>query len=110
MYIYHITDTNTWAEASQKKSYDYCSLKTEGFIHCSTDQQYVDVANRLFKGRKDLLLLRLTEQDISSKVVYENLEGGANQFPHIYGPINLDAVKEIIEFKPSESGSFESVH
>ncbi len=30
----------------------------------------------------------------------------AMRFPHIYGPINLDAVIQVLDFEPDENGDF----
>lgn len=106
MTIYHITTQENWTKALAKGLYDFDALATEGFIHCSTDTQVLEVANRIFKGRTDLLLLVIDEEKVGPKVVSENLEGGEEMYPHIYGPLNTDAVEEAREFQPDESGSF----
>jgi uncharacterized protein (DUF952 family) len=74
------------------------SLSSEGFIHCSTLEQVVRIANGMFAGANDLLLLRLNTEMLNSRIVYENLEGGDQQFPHVYGPIERDAI-EVFPFK-----------
>ena len=66
----------------------------DGFVHCSTQPQVIPVANRFYIGQSDLVLLAIDESKLHSKVVYENLEGGIELFPHIYSPIPLTAIKE----------------
>jgi uncharacterized protein (DUF952 family) len=44
---------------------------------------------------------------VKPEIRYENLEGGANLFPHIYGALALDAVVAVHDFPPGEDGSFE---
>ena len=95
-----------WESAQKKGSYDFDALKTEGFIHCSLKDQVVKVANSRFRGRQDLILLQIDEAKITADVIYENLEGGHEKFPHIYGPLNLDAVLKVFPFDPNESGEF----
>ena len=68
------------------------SLETEGFIHCSTSDQLAAVANRKFREKEDLLVLTIDSSRVRPEIRYENLEGGEEQFPHIYGPLNVDAV------------------
>lgn len=105
--IYHITKKETWVKALANNLYDFCTLKTSGFIHCSTHLQYLEVANRLFKNEtKDLVLLAINEKLIDSNVVYENLEGGTELFPHIYGPLNLNAVTQAYNFTKNKRGDF----
>lgn len=58
--IFHIVSRSAWAAAnSQAAPYAGGALATEGFIHCSTADQVVEVANCLFRGVNDLILLRI---------------------------------------------------
>jgi len=57
--IYHIAHRDEWEAARASGHYAADSLPTEGFIHCSEPHQIVGVANRLFRGQSDLVLLRL---------------------------------------------------
>jgi uncharacterized protein (DUF952 family) len=94
--IFHITDTATWAD-SQVRGFHTGStrgvdLAEEGYIHCSTAEQWPVVVERYYSADTDLLLLHVDEQLLSAPVVYEQLPGAPEPFPHVYGPINLDAV------------------
>ena len=96
--LYHITTETAWSAAIDAGAYRGDTLETEGFIHCSTAAQVAEVANRLFLGRDDLLLLVIDEAAVGPRVVYENTEGGAEQYPHVYGPLNLDAVQTTMPY------------
>jgi len=94
--IFHITDSATW-DASQQQGFHSGStrgvdLAEEGFIHCSTAQQWPGVIERFYSNVSDLVLLHIDEQALTSPLVYEQLPGTPEPFPHIYGPINLRAV------------------
>lgn len=102
-FLYHITPVSTWEAAQKKGCYDFDSLKSEGFIHCSLREQVSAVANKRFKGRDDLLLLQIDSAKITSPVKFE---GSPEKFPHIYGPLNLDAVSKVFPFEPDSSGQF----
>jgi uncharacterized protein (DUF952 family) len=103
--IYHITTPAAWQQAQVEGSYRADSLATEGFIHASTAQQIAATANRFYDGRSDLLLLEIDEERLNAELKYE--EGMPGQlFPHIYGPLNLDAVVEVRPFTPGEDGIF----
>jgi uncharacterized protein (DUF952 family) len=80
----------------------------EGFVHCSEPDQVVRVANARFAGRTDLVLLWISVAALSAPVRYENLEGGDELFPHVYGPIDLDAVIAVTPFRPGADGRFAS--
>jgi uncharacterized protein (DUF952 family) len=105
--IFHITTNNQWREAEHRGRYEAPSLASAGFIHCSDRHQVVRVANHIFRGTTGLIVLHIDTEKLVSPVVYENLEGGPEPFPHVYGPINLDAVAGITSFEPAEDGSFD---
>lgn len=99
--IYHIALKEDWEKAQKQGSYIHPSLEAEGFIHCSEDRQVSGVLNRYFKGKTDLLKLTINPQQLSSPLQYELAPSVNEEFPHIYGPINLDAV---IEVRPISEG------
>jgi trans-aconitate 2-methyltransferase len=109
--ILHITTHQEWDKARLKGEYTAPSLKSEGFIHCSTLKQAADIANTFFKGQSGLALLCIDENRLQSACNYEAPTGGAkhdpgNLFPHIYGPINTAAVIQVIDFPANENGFF----
>lgn len=105
--ILHIAAAAAWDEAVLRGIYTADSLAAEGFIHCSDARQVVAVANRLFRGRTDLVLLRIDVSKLDAPVRYENLEGGTELFPHIYGPLPTAAVAHAAPFPPAEDGAFD---
>lgn len=104
--IFHITSRATWESALGAGIYEADSLATEGFIHCSTADQYIWVANQRFRGRTDLVLLHIDPARLRSEVRYENLEGGETLFPHVYGAIPILAVLNVVPLRPGEDGTF----
>ncbi len=103
--IYHITTQNTWNAARDKGEYRIDSLDTEGFIHCSTQAQVVPTANRFYSGQRELVLLAIDPVKVDHVILYEEGEPGED-FPHIYGPINFNAIIEVVPFEPGASGEF----
>lgn len=93
--ILHITTPDAWADAIARGAYTADSLETDGFIHCSEEQQVPWVLQRHFSGRTGLLLLHIDPSRLDAEVKYENLEGGTELFPHVYGPIPVSAVVEV---------------
>jgi glutathione S-transferase len=96
--IFHITDTATWQQSQQQGRHTASTrgvdLAEEGYIHCSTEEQWRGVIQRYYADATDLILLHVDEQRLTSPLVYEQLPGAPGTFPHVYGPINLDAVVE----------------
>jgi uncharacterized protein (DUF952 family)/GNAT superfamily N-acetyltransferase len=88
--LFHITTQSAWKQAQVDGQYVTPSLESEGFIHFSRPHQVLKTASRFFKGQTDLALLQISEEKLNSPIKYE-LSDGEN-FPHLYGPLNLDAV------------------
>ncbi len=82
--------------AKEKGFYEVPSLAIEGFIHCSTEHQVAGVLERYYKGKTDLVKLVIDTTKLTNKLIYELAPSINQEFPHIYGTINLDAVVEII--------------
>jgi prephenate dehydrogenase/uncharacterized protein (DUF952 family) len=105
--IFHITTRDAWEAAKPAGRYTADSLHREGFIHCSEAAQVTWVANMRFKGRTDLVLLHVDEAAVGAEVRRENLEGGSQLFPHVYGPLPLTAVMDVTPMTPSPDGTFD---
>jgi uncharacterized protein (DUF952 family) len=106
--IFHITSRAAWESALGAGIFEADSLATEGFIHCSKADQYIWVANQRFRGRTDLVLLHIDQTRLTCRVVEENLEGGDQLFPHVYGAIPIRAVLNATPLRPGPDGSFHS--
>ena len=104
--IYHITSSSEWDLAKTKGEYQTDTLQDDGFIHCSTKDQVLGVANELFAGRMDLVLLCIDSSLVRVRIEYEDLYETNQLYPHIYGEITLDAVCAIIAFPPQSDGTF----
>lgn len=104
--ILHITHGKEWEQALAGGTYYGDTLASEGFIHCSTPQQVVRVANALYAGRKGLVLLCIDPDCVGSEIRYEAPPGTNETFPHIYGPLKIEAVVQIVGFEPGPDGRF----
>ncbi len=76
----------------------------DGFIHCSTSDQVINVANRFYPKRKDLILLEIKEDKLAAKIIFENLEGGSELFPHLYGKLSHIGISRFARFVSSDDG------
>ena len=103
--ILHITTREAWEQAKQAGAYRGDTLDTEGFIHCSTVAQLIGVANARFRGRMDLILLVIDTGTLTPEVRWEAAEHG-ELFPHIYGPLNVEAVLKVLTLEPGADGRF----
>jgi uncharacterized protein (DUF952 family) len=103
--IYHIAAAEDWARAARSGEYTISTrgrtLAEQGFIHASDAHQVAGVANVIYQDDNDLIVLAIDTERLRSPVRYENGLGTDEVFPHIYGPINADAV---IATTPLERG------
>ena len=108
--LLHIVPARDWQAAQAAGAYRPASLDTEGFIHCSEPRQVLEVANRLFAGRRDLLLLGIDPERAGVPLRYENLEGGSEQYPHLYGALRPEAVTGTWPLTPDgDTGRFSAL-
>lgn len=94
--IYHVTTAAEWNAAKANGFYETPSLKAEGFIHCSQEQQVAAVLERYFAGKTDLVKLVIDTDLLTSRFVFEWSPSTADTFPHVYGVINIEAVVEVV--------------
>jgi uncharacterized protein (DUF952 family) len=105
--ILHITSRTLWLAAKNSGSYAADSLAREGFIHCSTREQALRVADAFFASQRGLVLLVVDPRRLRPEVRWEpGADRPGELFPHVYGPINLDAVIAVHDFEPGADGRF----
>lgn len=104
--ILHITARREWERARAAGFYESPSLTAEGFIHCSTPGQVLAVADAQFHGRPDLVLLCIDPGRVHAALCYEDRGGYGEDYPHLYGRLNLDAVDRVLDFPPDGDGRF----
>ena len=107
--IFHIATQQDWDAAIEAGDYRVSTLGRTlaevGFIHCSTAAQVQAVADRYYRGLTDLLLLTIETARLSSRMQLDPV--GRETYPHIYGPLNLDAVVEITPLVTGADGAIE---
>lgn len=119
--VLHLASNDAWLAAvgpaglwrGKKGVYRADSLSTEGFIHCSKPSQIVEVANSFYHGRQGLVLLVIDSSKLKPELKWEppaepapTHARVADLFPHLYGPLNLDAVVLVLPFEPGADGYF----
>jgi len=95
--IYHVVSKANWQAALEQGYYEAPSLATEGFIHLSKKEQVSGVLDRYYKAVPDLLLLHVDESKLTAILKYENAPSVNEDFPHLFGRLNIDAVIETSE-------------
>ena len=106
-FILHVTSRTAWSAAQKNRQYIADSLAGEGFIHCSKANQILRVANLVFAGQHGLIILLIDPARLLMELRWEpGVDLESELFPHVYGPINLDAVVDIYDFEPDAAGKF----
>ena len=95
MLIYHIVLPEVWA-AFDTALYRHASLADEGFIHCSFEHQLDGVIERYYSGAERVIILEIESERLMSRMIKEP-STGSEIYPHIYGPINRDAIVGVEE-------------
>jgi uncharacterized protein (DUF952 family) len=105
----HLCGAAEWASSSALGEHRPESLSAVGFIHLSTPAQVHLPANRLYRGRTDLVLLHVDPARLTDPVRWEPGvpdDPASMVFPHLYGPLPVAAVIDVAPYPPGPDGSF----
>ena len=112
--ICHITTRAAWYSAQASGRFISPEFNEYGFIHCSTPEQVLLVANAFFAGETGRVLLVIDPTRLTSPVRWEPPHSTGRLpdftrnavFPHVYGPIDVNAVVRVVDLVPGETGIF----
>ena len=96
-FLYHLVEVSLWGEKEAlAEDYKAPSLASEGFIHCSFKNQVVSSWKKHFHRDPNLYVLKIRKASLKSRILVEDTYGSGQKFPHVYGPIEKEAVCEVI--------------
>ncbi|MDB5169117.1 MAG: hypothetical protein JWO41_473 [Candidatus Saccharibacteria bacterium] len=106
-----ITTDSIWKQALQAGEYTQSTIDSTlsevGFIHCTIPEQTITIANRHFSDKTGLILVLIDKSKVTSEVKFEaSLSGRPGLYPHIYGPLNINAAYAILPLEKDASGQF----
>ncbi|MFT5684809.1 MAG: hypothetical protein ACI8RZ_005754 [Myxococcota bacterium] len=104
-YICLLISAADYAVAAKNGTLYNESLKTDGFIHASPADELTRVANKYYTDVKEALILVTAIDQIDAIVKWEPATGGL--YPHIYGPLNMDAVAWVVPATKDADGQFD---
>lgn len=98
--IFHLALPEDWDRAQQAGAYTMSTrglaLDDVGFVHCSTRAQLVGVADRFYADVDALYVLTVDPTRVPAEIRFEPPAPGVEElFPHLYGPLPLDAVIDV---------------
>jgi len=102
--IYLLMSPANYKAAMSVGQWAPASMASEGFIHASPADQLTRVANKHYREHPELMVVTLATDRIRSEVRWEPATGGL--YPHIYGPLNMDAVDSVQQVSRQPDGSY----
>ena len=106
MIIIHCMRKKTWEEIKDNDTYGGILVKTEGFIHCSSIQNFWRIAPNFTGIKETLVLLCIDTDKIIPEIKWEDGDKCGREYPHIYGELNLDSVIGVLPFLRDSKGEF----
>ena len=103
--IYLLSSLAEYQQALNEGVLTRDSLISEGFIHATPRSQLTRLANKYYKDKVQPLILVVDKTLILPEVKWEPATGGL--YPHIYGPLNMNAVTAIEEISLNKEGIFQ---
>ena len=102
---YHLAPRDVWQAQASATEYLPEAYEVDGFIHCTDGEaEVINVGNRYYQGdTRDYVVLTIDRDRVRAPVRYED---PGRIYPHIYGPLNLDAVIEIRPARRDPDGRF----
>ena len=110
--LVHLCPSEEWSTARIQGELRPESLASAGFVHLSTPDQVHLPANRLYRGRADLVLLHIDPARLDSPIRWElgvATDPESMLFPHLYGPLPVSAVINVTSYRPGADGCFPPV-
>ena len=101
--IYHLTTLQEWELAQDKGHYESKTFDQDGFIHCSYAHQLETVLKKYFKHHENLVKLVIDPNRVLHPIKVELNAAKDDDYPHIYGPLNLEAVVQLVFLDPITS-------
>jgi uncharacterized protein (DUF952 family) len=90
--IYHLVTAAHWQSQYNHESYFSPTFEQEKFIHTSYSKQLNATANRYYSHENELIILHIETDKLQSELKVEFSNSVAQNFPHVYGGINLTAI------------------
>jgi uncharacterized protein (DUF952 family) len=102
--VYKILSADLWRQAEEAGLFSGAGIDlADGFIHLSTALQARKTAALYFKGEEGLVLLAIDAAKLGPALTYE-ASRDSDLFPHLYGPLALDAVIAVHPMDLDEEG------
>ncbi len=106
--LYHIAKRSDWETSRAAGEYTVSTINKKldeiGYIHLSFARQVKMVADFLYGGQEDLVLLHIDPDKLIHEIKVEGIADSSEKFPHLYGALNIDAVVSANSYTEGRDG------
>jgi uncharacterized protein (DUF952 family) len=104
----HLVPEEVWLTQNEKSHYLPDGFSSEGFIHCTHgDRLVIEVGNRYYRDDpRAYLVLEIELERVTAPVIYEDDQ---RRYPHIYGPLERQAVRRVCRIERAADGTFVAI-
>ena len=106
MLIFKIVPRAEW-EAQSGDYHGSAHDKADGFLHFSTAEQLPETLRLYYAGQDDLMLVAVDSTALGPALKWEHSASRGEDFPHLYGALNCDAMKWARPLLRKTDGSFD---
>lgn len=100
-YVYKSLTIPQWETFQKDKVFKGSPLDIQdGFIHMSTEEQLPRILKKFMSGEAEVVIARIDTQKLKNTLIFEANHPDGDRYPHLYGPLFLEAVKDIERRKP----------
>ncbi len=104
-FLFHLVAAEYYRDCDSTTEYVPAAFEADGFIHCTDGLENVaDVANRYYKDDLRMYIVLVIDRGaVRAEIRYDD-EAGI--YPHIHGPLNRDAIVDILPMLRNGDGAF----
>ncbi len=105
---HHLTPEEVWARQAEAKTYEPEAFAADGFIHCTDGEtDLLKVGSQYYRSdRRPYVVLDIAVDRVVPPVRYED---AGRIYPHIFGPLNRDAVVGVRRAVRLADGTFAAI-
>lgn len=103
--VYKLVPADVWSDALSTGRIEPADIDLQdGYIHLSTAEQVLETARLHFAGAADLVALEIDLSKVTGQIRYEVAPKRGAAFPHLYGDLDVAAVRRAISLRPIDGG------
>ena len=107
MLIFKIATGADWSEAERLGRFGGSAHdKADGFLHFSTAAQLAETLRLYYAGQDGLVLVAVDEAVLGAALKWEHAPSRGEDFPHLFAPLPLSAVKWTHRLVRDAQGTF----